>query len=85
MLRKEFGREVECLVQGETKTPSCAGARRAPLQHAETIRKMLFAMVKDRPGDPHQAGGQATGATTGNASRSFSTNNSNARSKVSSA
>jgi len=46
-LRKEFGREVESLVQGVTKISVLRGRSSANLQHAETIRKMLFAMVKD--------------------------------------
>ncbi len=45
-LRKEFGREVESLVQGVTKISILRGRTRST-QHAETIRKMLFAMVKD--------------------------------------
>ena len=45
-LRKEFGREVEALVQGVTKISILRGRTRSS-QHAETIRKMLFAMVKD--------------------------------------
>ncbi|MCX7031864.1 MAG: RelA/SpoT family protein [Spirochaetes bacterium] len=45
-LRKEFGREVEALVQGVTKISTLRGRTRS-VQHAETIRKMLFAMVKD--------------------------------------
>jgi guanosine-3',5'-bis(diphosphate) 3'-pyrophosphohydrolase len=45
-LRKEFGREVEALVQGVTKISILRGRTRSA-QHAETIRKMLFAMVKD--------------------------------------
>ncbi|HEY9595281.1 MAG TPA: bifunctional (p)ppGpp synthetase/guanosine-3',5'-bis(diphosphate) 3'-pyrophosphohydrolase [Spirochaetia bacterium] len=45
-LRKEFGREVESLVQGVTKISVLRGRSRS-LQHSETIRKMLFAMVKD--------------------------------------
>jgi GTP diphosphokinase / guanosine-3',5'-bis(diphosphate) 3'-diphosphatase len=45
-LRKEFGREVESLVQGVTKISVLRGRSRS-LQHAESIRKMLFAMVKD--------------------------------------
>jgi len=45
-LRKEFGREVESLVQGVTKISILRGKSRT-VQHAETIRKMLFAMVKD--------------------------------------
>jgi guanosine-3',5'-bis(diphosphate) 3'-pyrophosphohydrolase len=47
MLRKEFGREVESLVQGVTKISVLRGRSSRSLQHAETIRKMLFAMVKD--------------------------------------
>ncbi len=46
-LRKEFGREVESLVQGVTKISVLRGRSSRSLQHAETIRKMLFAMVKD--------------------------------------
>ncbi|HET6451461.1 MAG TPA: bifunctional (p)ppGpp synthetase/guanosine-3',5'-bis(diphosphate) 3'-pyrophosphohydrolase [Spirochaetia bacterium] len=46
-LRKEFGREVESLVQGVTKISVLRGRSSRNLQHAETIRKMLFAMVKD--------------------------------------
>ncbi|MFI5367652.1 MAG: RelA/SpoT family protein [Spirochaetia bacterium] len=45
-LRKEFGREVESLVQGVTKISVLRGRSRS-LQHSESIRKMLFAMVKD--------------------------------------
>ena len=45
-LRKEFGRGVETLVQGVTKISVLRGRSRSS-QHAETIRKMLFAMVKD--------------------------------------
>jgi GTP diphosphokinase / guanosine-3',5'-bis(diphosphate) 3'-diphosphatase len=45
-LRKEFGREVEALVQGVTKISILRGRTRSA-RHAETIRKMLFAMVKD--------------------------------------
>jgi GTP pyrophosphokinase len=45
-LRKEFGKEVENLVQGVTKISILRGKSRSN-QHAETIRKMLFAMVKD--------------------------------------
>jgi guanosine-3',5'-bis(diphosphate) 3'-pyrophosphohydrolase len=45
-LRKEFGKEVESLVQGVTKISIIRGKSRS-MQHAETIRKMLFAMVKD--------------------------------------
>ena len=47
MLRKEFGREVESLVQGVTKISVLRGRSSRSLQHAETIRKMLFAMVRD--------------------------------------
>ena len=46
-LRKEFGREVESLVQGVTKISVLRGRSSRSRQHAETIRKMLFAMVKD--------------------------------------
>ena len=46
-LRKEFGREVESLVQGVTKISVLRGQSSRSRQHAETIRKMLFAMVKD--------------------------------------
>jgi len=45
-LRKEFGKEVESLVQGVTKISVLRGRSRSS-QHAETIRKMLFTMVKD--------------------------------------
>ncbi|TVR04835.1 MAG: bifunctional (p)ppGpp synthetase/guanosine-3',5'-bis(diphosphate) 3'-pyrophosphohydrolase, partial [Spirochaetaceae bacterium] len=45
-LRKEFGREVEQLVFGVTKI-SVVKAKNKNMQEAETIRKMLFAMVKD--------------------------------------
>ena len=45
-LRKEFGREVEALVQGVTKISILRGRTRSA-RHAESIRKMLFAMVKD--------------------------------------
>jgi GTP pyrophosphokinase len=45
-LRKQFGREVESLVQGVTKISILRGRSRSH-QHAESIRKMLFAMVKD--------------------------------------
>ncbi len=45
-LRKLFGREVEALVQGVTKISILRGRTRS-MQHAETIRKMLFAMVRD--------------------------------------
>jgi GTP diphosphokinase / guanosine-3',5'-bis(diphosphate) 3'-diphosphatase len=46
-LRKEFGREVESLVQGVTKISVLRGRSSRSLQHSETIRKMLFAMVRD--------------------------------------
>ncbi len=46
-LRKEFGKEVEQLVQGVTKISVLRGRSSRTIQHAETIRKMLFAMVKD--------------------------------------
>jgi GTP pyrophosphokinase len=45
-LRKEFGRDVESLVQGVTKISVLRGRSRSA-GHAESIRKMLFAMVKD--------------------------------------
>jgi len=45
-LRKEFGREVESLVQGVTKISVLRGQSRT-VRQAETIRKMLFSMVKD--------------------------------------
>ncbi|TVQ39568.1 MAG: bifunctional (p)ppGpp synthetase/guanosine-3',5'-bis(diphosphate) 3'-pyrophosphohydrolase [Spirochaetaceae bacterium] len=45
-LRKEFGREVEQLVFGVTKI-STVKAKHKNVQETETIRKMLFAMVKD--------------------------------------
>jgi len=45
-LRREFGREVESLVHGVTKISFLRGKSRT-IQGAETIRKMLFAMVKD--------------------------------------
>jgi GTP diphosphokinase / guanosine-3',5'-bis(diphosphate) 3'-diphosphatase len=45
-LRKLFGKEVESLVQGVTKISTLRGKSRS-LQHAETLRRMLFAMVKD--------------------------------------
>ncbi len=45
-LRKQFGREVESLVHGVTKISFLRGKSRT-IQEAETIRKMLFAMVKD--------------------------------------
>jgi guanosine-3',5'-bis(diphosphate) 3'-pyrophosphohydrolase len=45
-LRKLFGKEVESLVQGVTKISILRGKSRSH-QHSESIRKMLFAMVKD--------------------------------------
>jgi guanosine-3',5'-bis(diphosphate) 3'-pyrophosphohydrolase len=45
-LRREYGREVEALVQGVTKISVIRG-RSKTTQAAATIRKMLFAMVKD--------------------------------------
>lgn len=45
-LRREFGRDVEALVNGVTKI-SLVKAKNKTVQEAETIRKMLFAMVKD--------------------------------------
>jgi len=45
-LRKEYGREVESLVNGVTKI-NIVKAKNKNVQEAETIRKMLFAMVKD--------------------------------------
>ncbi len=45
-LRKEFGKEVESLVHGVTKISFLRGKSKT-IQEAETIRKMLFAMVKD--------------------------------------
>ncbi len=45
-LRKEFGRQVEQLVFGVTKI-STVKAKHKNVQQTETIRKMLFAMVKD--------------------------------------
>ncbi|MBN2736214.1 MAG: bifunctional (p)ppGpp synthetase/guanosine-3',5'-bis(diphosphate) 3'-pyrophosphohydrolase [Spirochaetales bacterium] len=45
-LRQEFGKEVETLVAGVTKISSFR-AQSKSVQAAETIRKMLFAMVKD--------------------------------------
>jgi len=45
-LRRRFGKEVESLVNGVTKI-SDLRAKNKSLQEAETIRKMLFAMVKD--------------------------------------
>ncbi len=45
-LRREYGKEVEALVQGVTKISVIRGMSRS-VQQAATIRKMLFAMVKD--------------------------------------
>jgi len=45
-LRKEFGKEVEQLVNGVTKIATVK-AQNKSVQTTETIRKMLFAMVKD--------------------------------------
>ena len=45
-LRREFGKEVESLVNGVTKI-TLVKAKNKSVQEAETIRKMLFAMVKD--------------------------------------
>jgi len=45
-LRREFGKEVEALVAGVTKISQIRGMSKTA-QQAETIRKMLFAMVKD--------------------------------------
>ena len=45
-LRREYGRDVEALVQGVTKISVIRGMSKMT-QAAETIRKMLFAMVKD--------------------------------------
>jgi GTP diphosphokinase / guanosine-3',5'-bis(diphosphate) 3'-diphosphatase len=45
-LRKEFGKEVELLVNGVTKIATVK-ANNKSIQESETIRKMLFAMVKD--------------------------------------
>jgi GTP diphosphokinase / guanosine-3',5'-bis(diphosphate) 3'-diphosphatase len=45
-IRAEFGKEVESLVDGVTKI-SGIKAKSKSIQDAETIRKMLFAMVKD--------------------------------------
>jgi len=45
-LRGRFGREVESLVNGVTKI-SILRAKNKSIQEAETIRKMLFAMIKD--------------------------------------
>jgi guanosine-3',5'-bis(diphosphate) 3'-pyrophosphohydrolase len=45
-LKKRFGKEVEALVNGVTKI-SLIRAKSKTVQEAETIRKMLFAMVRD--------------------------------------
>ncbi len=45
-LRQEFGKDVEQLVNGVTKI-AAVKAKNKSLQTTETIRKMLFAMVKD--------------------------------------
>ncbi|GAB6090427.1 RelA/SpoT family protein [Spirochaeta dissipatitropha] len=45
-LRDQFGKDVEQLVYGVTKI-SLVKAKNKSVQEAETIRKMLFAMVKD--------------------------------------
>jgi GTP pyrophosphokinase len=45
-LRREFGKEVESLVNGVTKI-TLVKAKNKSVQETETIRKMLFAMVKD--------------------------------------
>ncbi|MFW6362960.1 MAG: RelA/SpoT family protein [Spirochaeta sp.] len=45
-LRDKFGKDVEQLVNGVTKI-SLVKAKNKSVQEAETIRKMLFAMVKD--------------------------------------
>ncbi len=45
-LRSRFGQEVEQLVNGVTKIATVK-AKNKNIQEAETIRKMLFAMVKD--------------------------------------
>jgi GTP pyrophosphokinase len=45
-LRKEFGKEVDQLVNGVTKIATVK-AQNKSVQTTETIRKMLFAMVKD--------------------------------------
>ncbi|MBN2443056.1 MAG: bifunctional (p)ppGpp synthetase/guanosine-3',5'-bis(diphosphate) 3'-pyrophosphohydrolase [Spirochaetales bacterium] len=45
-LRKEFGKEVMLLVDGVTKIAGLR-AKNKTVQASETIRKMLFAMVKD--------------------------------------
>ncbi|THB62589.1 MAG: bifunctional (p)ppGpp synthetase/guanosine-3',5'-bis(diphosphate) 3'-pyrophosphohydrolase, partial [Spirochaetaceae bacterium] len=45
-LSAKYGKEIEQLVQGVTKI-SLVKAKNKTVQEAETIRKMLFAMVKD--------------------------------------
>lgn len=45
-LRKEFGPEVEALVRGVTKISLIRGMSKS-IQQAESIRKMLLAMVRD--------------------------------------
>lgn len=45
-LRRDFGKEVELLVNGVTKIATVK-AQNKSMQNAETIRKMLLAMVKD--------------------------------------
>lgn len=45
-LRQEFGKDVEQLVNGVTKI-AAVKAKNKSVQTTETIRKMLFAMVKD--------------------------------------
>ncbi len=45
-LRSEYGKEIEALVRGVTKISMIRGMSRS-VRQAETIRKMLFAMVKD--------------------------------------
>jgi len=45
-LRKRFGRQVDTLVNGVTKI-TILKAQTKTMQEAESIRKMLFAMVKD--------------------------------------
>ncbi len=45
-IRKRFGKQVETLVNGVTKI-SILKAKSKSIQQAETIRKMLFAMIKD--------------------------------------
>ncbi|MBN1524131.1 MAG: bifunctional (p)ppGpp synthetase/guanosine-3',5'-bis(diphosphate) 3'-pyrophosphohydrolase [Spirochaetales bacterium] len=45
-LRKRFGREIEALVNGVTKISTIRAKSKTVLE-AETVRKMLFAMIKD--------------------------------------